>query len=104
MPILRKKELNYSVSYRIGFQKLTYFCESGILAIQLFYKIPPDLKDTKTSFTISDSKEAYTKTLGVEWYSIMDHFRLSVANHSPVEDLTERALFSDIAKTYSVTH
>ena len=44
----------------------------------------------------------YTKTLGVEWRSILDHFRLNIANHSPIEDLTKRALVSDIARTYNV--
>ena len=64
--------------------------------------IPPELQDTQTCLTISDSEEVYTKTLGVEWHSVLDHFRLSVANHSPIEDQTKRALVSDIAKTYDV--
>ena len=44
----------------------------------------------------------YTKTLGVEWHSVLDHFRLSVANPSLIEDLTKCAVVSDIAKTYDV--
>ena len=52
--------------------------------------IPPDLRDTQTSLTISESEEIYTKTLGVEWHSVLDHFRLSIANHSPIENLTKR--------------
>ena len=64
--------------------------------------IPPELRDTQTSLTISNSEEAYTKTLGVEWHSVLDHFRLSVANHSPIGDLTKRALVSDIARIYDV--
>ena len=64
--------------------------------------IPPELRDTHTSLTISNSEEVYTKTLGVQWHSVLDHFRLSVANRSPIEDLTKCALVSDIAKTYDV--
>ena len=62
----------------------------------------PDLRDAQTSLTISESEEIYTKTLGVEWHSVLDHFRLSIANHSPIENLTKRALVSDIAKTYDI--
>ena len=64
--------------------------------------IPHDLRDTQTSLTISSSEETYTKTLGIEWHSVLDHFRLSVSNHSPPEAPTKRALVSDIAKTYDV--
>ena len=38
--------------------------------------IPPELRDTQTSVTISDSDEVYTKTLGIRWHSVLDHFRL----------------------------
>ena len=64
--------------------------------------VPPELRDTWTSLTIFDSEEVYTKTLGVEWHSVLDHFQLSVANPSPIEDLTKHALVSDIVKTYDV--
>ena len=64
--------------------------------------IPADLRDAKTSLTIADTDEVYTKTLGIEWHSVMDHFRLDVNQHRPVASLTKRALVSDIAKTYDV--
>ena len=64
--------------------------------------IPPSLRDTQTSLTISDSEEAYTKTLGIEWHSVLDHFRLSVVERSLPESLTKRALVSDIARTYDI--
>ena len=44
----------------------------------------------------------YIKTLGIEWHSVLDHFRLNVANRLPHYQLTKRALVSDIAKTYDV--
>ena len=64
--------------------------------------VSPELRDDKTSLTISDQDEIYTKTLGVEWHSVLDHFRLNVANRSSPDQLTKRALVSDIAKTYDV--
>ena len=42
------------------------------------------------------------KTLGIEWHSVMDHFRLDVSNHQPTDGLTKRKLVSDITKTYYV--
>ena len=64
--------------------------------------IPKELHNSQTSLTISDAEDLYTKTLGIEWHSMMDHFRLDVSNHIPLNDLTKRTLVSDIAKTYDV--
>lgn len=65
-------------------------------------EVPPELRDDQTSLTISDQDEVYTKTLGIEWHSVLDHFRLSVSSHPSHSTLTKRALVSDIAKTYDV--
>ena len=64
--------------------------------------IPEELHDSQTSMTISDTKDLYTKTLGIEWNSVMDHFRLDVSNYLPLDVLTKRTLVSDITKTYDV--
>ena len=40
----------------------------------VFREIPPDLRHTHTSLTISSCDEAYNKTLGIEWHSVLDHF------------------------------
>ena len=42
--------------------------------------------------------------LGVEWNANMDHFRLTIAKSAPLIDdnLTKRALVSDIATMYDV--
>ena len=68
----------------------------------LLQAIPLSLRDTQTSLTISCLDEAYTKTLGFEWHSMLDHIRLSVTNQNPPTALTKRALVSNIAKTYDV--
>ena len=36
--------------------------------------VPHELRDNKTSLMISDQDEIYTKTLGIEWHSVLDHF------------------------------
>ena len=57
-----------------------------------------DLKATQSSCTIPDPDQ-YTKTLGIEWNSKADHFRLT----PPFEgNITKRALVSDIAKNFDV--
>ena len=63
--------------------------------------IAPYLQDTQRTLSISDS-ENYTKTLGIEWSSNSDHFRLTVADLPQVSGLTKRALVSDISKTFDV--
>ena len=62
-------------------------------------QIDPELRDIQHTHTIIDS-ETYTKTLGVEWNSNSDQFRLMVADIVHTEVLTKRALTSDIAKVY----
>ena len=64
--------------------------------------IPAELRASQTSLPISSTEDVYTKTLGVEWHSVMDHFRLDVNNHTLTGSLTKRTLVSDIARTYDV--
>ena len=63
--------------------------------------LPAELKATQSSHPLPDPDE-YTKTLGIEWNSVMDHFRLTIAELPSIENLTKRALVSDIAKTFDV--
>ena len=61
--------------------------------------IPPELRDSQCMHLIPDSHE-YVKTLGIEWNANADHFRLTIADLPPLEDVTKRILVSDIAKTF----
>ena len=65
--------------------------------------LPPDLKDSQSNQMLPQSGE-YSRTLGVELNANMDHFRLTIAKSTPLIDdnLTKRALESDIAKMYDV--
>ena len=61
--------------------------------------IAPELRDSQSLHAIPDE---YTKTLGIQWNSSLDHFRLTVTEFPETEDLTKRLLVSDIAKTFDV--
>ena len=63
--------------------------------------IAPELKESQVLHTITEA-ETYTKTLGIEWNSNSDHFRLTIADLPPLTSITKRLLVSDIAKTFDV--
>ena len=63
--------------------------------------IASELKDAQSTLPIS-SPDNYTKTLGLEWNSTSDQFRLTVSELPPTEGLTKRLLVSDVAKTFDV--
>ena len=63
--------------------------------------IASELKDAQSTLAIS-SPDNYTKTLGLEWNSTSDQFRLTVSELPPTEGLTKRLLVSDVAKTFDV--
>ena len=64
--------------------------------------LTPDLKDSKSIHLLEDTATEYTKTLGVEWNSNLDQFRLTVAELPVSENLTKRLLVSDVAKTFDI--
>jgi len=64
--------------------------------------VKPELRDSQSLHHISTSEANYAKTLGIEWNTTQDNFRLTVANYQPLEEVTKRALVSDIAKTFDV--
>ena len=63
--------------------------------------LPQEIKGTLSSHTIPDPDQ-YTKTLGILWNSVMDHFQLTIAELPPLERVTKRFLVSDVAKTFDV--
>jgi hypothetical protein len=68
---------------------------------ELRVHIDPELREQNLVHLISDPDE-YAKTLGIEWNSTHDQFRLAVADLPPQEGLTKRILTSDIARTFDV--
>lgn len=63
--------------------------------------IPNELKDAQSLCTVPDPS-GYTKTLGIEWNTVMDHFRITIAKLPPLNDITKRFLISDVAKTFDI--
>ena len=84
------------------------FSEGGFLLMKwnssdsaVLQHIPLELRDQKSIHPMP-SPEEYTKTLGVEWNAGMDHFRLTISQPPSLENITKRALISDVAKMYDV--
>ena len=50
--------------------------------------LPDELKDTQSLCSIPD-QGGYTKTLGIEWNTVMDHFRPTIAELPPVHEVTK---------------
>lgn len=63
--------------------------------------IPLDLRDSQASNPLLSAEE-YSKTLGIEWSSTSDQFRLTIADLPPLSHVTRRQLVSDVAKTFDV--
>ena len=63
--------------------------------------IPEELKDTQSLCMLPD-EGGYTKTFGVEWNTVMDHFCLKVAELPPIDSVMKRFLILDVAKTFDV--
>ena len=63
--------------------------------------VPSELKESHFTQAISDPPE-YTKTLGVEWNSKKDVFRLTVSDFPTEPSLTKRLLASDVGKTFDI--
>ena len=63
--------------------------------------IPDELKDAQSLCALPDDG-GYTKTLGVEWNVVTDHFRLNISEPPLIECVTKRFLVSDVVKTVDV--
>ena len=64
--------------------------------------ILPELLESKEVHSISGLEKDYTKTLGLEWNTATDTFRVTVSRLPPSETVTKRILVSDIVKVLNV--
>ena len=62
-------------------------------------QIPVDVRDSSSTHIV-DGCDQYTKTLGIEWNSTEDYFKLTIASLPPLKSLTKCMLVSDVAKTF----
>lgn len=63
--------------------------------------VPIELQDSHSLYLLPDPVE-YTKTLGIEWNSSLDHFHLTISKLSTADTVTKRVLVSDIAKIFDI--
>ena len=61
--------------------------------------IPPELSESQVVNALPCAED-YSKTLGLEWNSHLNHFRLTVSELPHLGSLTKRALVSDVAKVF----
>jgi hypothetical protein len=61
--------------------------------------IPPDLRERQGISALPSAGE-YSKTLGLEWNSHLDFFRLTISDYPSRGHLTKRSLVSDVAKIF----
>ena len=64
-------------------------------------QISPELRESQVVITLPFAEE-YSKTLGLEWNSHLDTFRITVSDLPPLENLTKRAIVSDVEKVFDV--
>ena len=63
--------------------------------------ISPELIDAQLVRLVDDPQE-YTKTLGIQWNSCLDSFRVEVHKPNQQQEMTKRTLVSDIGKTFDI--
>ena len=79
-------------------------CKWNSNDLAVLQHIPPELKDSQTVYTITDAK-TYTKTLGIEWNTNLDHFRLTIADLPLLTSVTKCLLVKmfDVLEWFSPT-
>ena len=76
-------------------------CKWNSNEVTVLQGIAPELCECGDVHSISDTND-YTKTLGLEWNTVTDQFRLTVSDFPATEVVTKRILVSDIAKVFDV--
>ena len=65
--------------------------------------IQPELKDVQgTHLIIIDEEKRSTKTLGLQWETVSDQFRIVISQMPPIKEITKRDLISGIARIIDV--
>ena len=85
----------HSLCQRGGFTLCKWSCSDP----SVLESIPTDWRDSQDTVILSDSSQC-TKTLGVEWNTSTDHFRVKVTELPPIECMTKRSLVSEVARMF----
>ena len=88
-------------SYKAFFQRRVLLCKWNSSEPAVLQHNSPELKDSQSTYLITDP-ERYTKTIGIEWNTHMDHFHLTIVALPPLEHTTKHILVFDMAKTFDV--
>ena len=64
-------------------------------------QIPEELRESQALCVLPDDG-GYTKTFGVEWNTVMDHFHLKIVKLPPIGNVTKRFLVSDVPRNFDV--
>ena len=75
-------------------------CKWNSSETSVLKSINPELRNSVEVFTITGSEE-YAKTLGLEWNTTADHFRLTISNLPSPAIITKRVLVSNVAKVFN---
>jgi hypothetical protein len=78
---------------RGGFTLRKWSCSNPVVLTA----IPDELQENQFICVLPED-DSYTKTLRVEWNTVMDHFSLSYL----LTNVTKRLLVSDVAKTFDI--
>ena len=102
MQIRPKTQLTCINSYRIPLEKGGFLLRKWISSDpNITEQIPVELRGS-SSAQIANSCDQHTKTLGIEWNSSKDYFKLTIADLPPLNSLTKCMLIADVAKTFDV--
>ena len=63
--------------------------------------LPAELKESQSTQIITEDDQ-YTKTLGMEWNSVTNNFRITVKELDNCNTITKRMLISDVSKTFDI--
>ena len=93
---LIKKQLQ-ELFAKAGFLLRKWRCSSPAV----LQNVSLELRDQQIAQSIPDA-DSFVKTLGLEWNSSQDCFRLTVSEIASLRVVTKRALISDVAKIFDV--
>jgi hypothetical protein len=82
---------------RGGFTLRKWSCSNPVVLTA----IPDELQENQFICVLPED-DSYTKTLRVEWNTVMDHFCLKIAELPPLTNVTKHLIVSDVAKTFDV--
>ena len=99
---------NIETAVRLQKELQQLFAKGGFLLhkwnsndLTVLQHIQPELKDIQGTHLIDEEKRS-TKTLGLQWETVSDQFRVVISQMPPIKEITKRDLISGIARIFDV--